>query len=188
MPISSRLLNRASNSCVITPAWATVNDWLESLASKPAATPLVDFGLGSKYRVGVTALNWYLMDLLGLRTKWLTFGWQSRDEVWLLINPLRYRLLGHQPQRPYPLDVRDFLRDCAPEVLHHPIAQHALFALAPTIEKHTIDDNEAERLAAQAPWARLAVLEDDLIVGMVWAATNRMGTLPPVMAFPSHRF
>lgn len=182
MPISGRLLQRASNRCVVAPAWATLNDWFEILAAQPIATPLVDFGKSEKYRVGVSTLNWYLMDLLGLRTKWLTEGWQSRSELWLLINPLRYRLLGHQPKRPYPFDVRDYLRENHPELLNHTLKQHRYFAYAPTVHRHEMDDSEAERHAAAAPWGRIAVLdEQNHIAGMVWSIGERGGGLPPLM-------
>ena len=185
MPISSRLLERANNRCVIAPSWATLNDWLEILATEPIATPLVDFGKGGKYRVGVSSLNWYLMDLLGLRTKWLTEGWQSRSELWLLINPLRYRLLGHQPKRPYPLDVQDYLCEHYPALLNYTLKQHPYFAYAPTLYRDEVDDLKAEREAANAPWGRVAVLDEkDDIIGMVWSIGERGGNLPPLMGRP----
>lgn len=182
MPISTHLLERASNRCVVAPCWATIGDWLEILAVKSLATPLVDFGKGEKFRVGVTALNWYLMDLLNLRTVWLVEGWQKRDELWLLINPMRYRLLGYQPKRPYAHDVRDYLMEHRPEIMNHSIQQHAYFALAPTLRQKESDDLEAERFAAQTPWGRAAVLDsDDHLIGMVWAPSPTMGNIPPLM-------
>jgi hypothetical protein len=166
---------------MVTPAWATLDDWLEILAADPLATPLVDFGPGVKYRVGVSTLNWYLMDLLGLRVNWYTEGWLSRDEVWLLINPLRYRLLGHQPKRPYPLDVKDYLKQHRPQVLYCTLAEHPYFAIAPVYAQHEHDDLEIERLAAQAPWGRVAIAnQEDLIVGMVWQMMANAGNLPPI--------
>lgn len=181
MPISARLLNRAPNRCVVTPAWVPIGDWLEVMACKPLATPLIDFGEENRFRVGVNTLNWYLMDLLHLRVAWLAEGWQSRSELWLLINPLRYRLLGHQPLRPYALDVRDYLRKVQPEVLHHSIVQHPHFALAPVVDQLSMDDTEAERIAARSPWGRIAVQnQQEQIIGMVWGMGPHTGSLPPV--------
>ena len=182
MPISKQMLERGSNRCVVAPCWATLSDWLEILACKPLATPLVDFGREAPYRVGVTTLNWYLLDLFGLRAEWLDGGWNKRSELWLLINPLRYRLLGHQPKRPYPLDVQEYLRREYPEVLNHTLEQHPYFALAPTVYRFDSDDVEVQRLASQAPWNRVAILnEQDDIIGMIWNMGRSEGALPPLM-------
>lgn len=184
MPITSRLLSRAPNRAVVTPAWATINDWLESLAARPLATPLVDFGGDTRYRVGVNTLNWYLMDLLGLRAAWLCEGWNARDELWLLINPLRYRLLGEQPKRPYAYDVRDYLRAHQPAILNHPIEEHSFFALAPVVRQDEMDDLQAEELAVTAPWGRIAVVDNqNYVVGMVWSMGRHTGRLPPIFNF-----
>jgi hypothetical protein len=183
MSISSYLLGNPANRHVVVPAWATLQDWLEVLACDPRATPLIDFGADAPLmRVGVTALNWFLMDLLGLRAGWLTEGWHSRQEIWLLINPLRYRILGHQPRRPYALDVRDYLVRLSSWLLHEPLSQHAYFAYAPTVYRDEVDDEEAEALAARAPWSRIAVLDEtDSIIGMVWSPGPYMGILPPIL-------
>ncbi len=186
MPISRRLLSKGHNRCVVMPSWVTLDDWLLVMAASPLATPLIDFGNDPPLmRVGVTALNWYLMDLLGLRGKWYDDGWALRDEVWLLINPLRYRLLGHQPRRPYAMDVRDYLMKQSPHILGETIAQHAYFAVAPTVYRHEVSDRAAEALAAHAPWCRLAVLNAaDRIIGMVWAPGPLASGLPPILKPP----
>ncbi len=186
MPISNHLLQEHYNLCVIVPAWATIGDWLDIVAATSKATSLIDFGTNPPLmRAGVTSLNWYLMDLLGLRAQWYDDGWLQRDEVWLLINPLRYKLLGHSARRPFAHDVRDYLMKLAPYLLRETLDQHAYFAMAPTIYRHEYDDGEAERLAAQAPWGHLAVLDDaDEIVGMVWAPGPMTGTLPPILKHP----
>lgn len=182
MTISTHLLQQGHNRCVVAPAWITLNEWLDVLASNPIATPLVDFGREARYRVGVSTLNWFLMDMLGLRTQWLDDGWQKRDDPWLLINPLRYRLLGHQPKRPFPYDVRDYLREHHPGLLNRTLKQLPYFALAPTVRRDQVDDVEAQRRAAAAPWSRLAVLdEQDYIIGMVWHMGATGGSLPPIM-------
>jgi hypothetical protein len=185
--ISDRLLTKASNRCVVTPAWATLGDWLDILAANPVATPLIDFGDNAPLmRVGGTALNWYLMDLLGLRGEWYASGWQARDEVWLLINPLRYRILGHQPRRPYAYDVRDYLERLAPQLLREPLYQHAYLATIPVVDRHETDDREAEALASQAPWGRIAVRDPqtDQIIGMVWSPGPTANILPPILKHP----
>ncbi len=183
MSISNHLLNKACNRHHVTPAWATLGDWLEVLAHNTLATPLIDFGYGAKYRVGVTSLNWYLMDLLGLRAQWLKDGWDSREDLWLLINPLRYRLLGYQPKRPYAYDVRDYLETNQPGLMNKTLAQLPHFAVAPTISQSEMDDQSAERYAASsAPWCRVAVVDDkNDIIGMVWGAGPIAGQLPPIM-------
>jgi hypothetical protein len=190
MPISSRLLSKAHNRCVVMPAWAPINDWLTALAENPLATPLIDFGANTPImRVGVTGLNWFLMDLLGLRGKWYVEGWHSRDEIWLLINPMRYRLLGHQPRRPYAEDVRDYLKRCCPEILHYSLGEHRYFAVAPTINRYEFSDADAEAVAAAAPWSRAAVVDFAYhIIGMVWAPGPLAGGLPPILKpYPSSR-
>lgn len=186
MPITSRLLAKPHNRHVVVPAWATLSDWLDIMAIKPLATPLIDFGQNAPLiRVGVTSLNWFLMDMLGLRGVWYDDGWQRRDEVWLLINPLRYRILGHQPKRPYAFDVRDYIAKLAPQLLNETLFQHAYFAEAPTVNRQDVDDSEAEKMAAQAPWNRVAVLDNDHhIVGMVWAPGQIAGGLPPIIKPP----
>lgn len=183
MPVSTRLLSRAHNRCLAMPSWTPIRDWLDALAENPLATPLVDFGTTHPpMRVGVTGLNWFLMDLLGLRGKWYTEGWHSRDEIWLLINPMRYRLLGHQPRRPYAEDVREYLMKVAPQALLQTLAAHPYFALAPTINRHESDDAEAEVMAAAAPWNRVAVLDmSNYVVGMVWSPGALAGGLPPIL-------
>lgn len=183
MPITNYLLNKACNRHHVTPAWATLGDWLEVMAHNTLATPLIDFGHSAKYRVGVTSLNWYLMDLLGLRARWLKEGWHSREELWLLINPLRYRLLGHQPKRPFAYDVRDYLEENYASYLHKTLAQMPYFALAPTILQNEMDDQAAETYASSsAPWCRVAVVDDkDDIIGMVWSMGPTAGQLPPIM-------
>ena len=188
MSITSRLLAKAHNQHVVVPAWATLNDWLDIMAVKPLATPLIDFGKNPPLiRVGVTSLNWFLMDMLGLRGSWYEDGWQRREEVWLLINPLRYRILGHQPKRPYALDVRDYITTLAPHILDETLSQHAYFAEAPAIDRHEVDDSEAEKIAAQAPWNRLAVFDGNHIIGMVWAPGQTTGGLPPIIKPPYSR-
>ena len=186
MPITSRLLAKPHNRHVVIPAWATLSDWLDIMAVKPLATPLIDFGKNPPLiRVGVTTLNWFLMDMLGLRASWYEDGWQRREEVWLLINPLRYRILGHQPKRPYAMDVRDYIANLAPHLLNETLAQHAYFAEAPTINHYDLDDREAETLASKAPWNRLAVLNNDNhIMGMIWAPSDAAGGLPPIFKPP----
>lgn len=188
MPISTRLLNKARNRYVAMPAWATLDDWLRVLANNPIALPLVDFGDQHLYmRVGVTALNWFLLDLLGLRQQWYIDGWRRRDELWLLINPMRYRLLGHQPHRPYALDVRDFLATNYPLLLQETLQQHPFFAYAPTVKRQALTEDAVERVAAKAPWGRIAVLDEhDRIVGMVTGPTLILSELPPIFC-PRHR-
>lgn len=182
MPISQRFLNRACNRHVSVAAWHTLGDWLAIMASNRLTTPLIDFGKGKPRRVGVTELNWYLMDLLGLRYDWFAYGQHSRDEVWLLINPMRYRLLGHQPRRPYACDVHDFLRVHAKHLLQETLQQHAYFALAPTVYAHTMRSHDAYDAALQAPWGRIGVLnKHDEIVGMVWAPAPAAHGLPPIL-------
>ncbi|MCQ3931922.1 MAG: hypothetical protein DPW16_15835 [Chloroflexi bacterium] len=183
MPITNRLLERPLNRIAAIPGWATLNDWFELLTCDPRATPLVDFGREAPLmRVGVTALNWFLMDMLGLRAQWYDGGWERREEVWLLINPLRYRILGHQPRRPYALDVRDYLRKIAPHVLNESLSEHAYFACAPTIFRDEVDDGQAEILAGRAPWGRIAVLDKtDAVVGMVCGIGPTTMSLPPIL-------
>lgn len=157
------------------------------MVSKPLHTPLVDFGPQPRLmRVGVTSLNWYLMDLLGLRARWHDDGWQLRVDPWLLINPLRYRLLGHQPRRPYAEDVRDYLAGLAPQLLNETLDQHAYFAMAPTVYRDEVDDRMAQLQAARAPWNRVAVLdhETEQVIGMVWSAGPNMGDPPPILKPP----
>ncbi len=188
MPISTRLLNKARNRCVALPAWITLDDWLKTLANHPIALPLVDFGVWHPWmRVGVTALNWFLLDLFGLRAQWYHDGWLKRDELWLLINPLRYRLLGHQPRRPYALDIRDFLAAHCHHLLHDTLLQHPFFACAPTVHRHHFTDISAEQMAARAPWGRIAVLDDEgRIVGMVTGPTPVIAELPPILCPLKH--
>ena len=183
MSISNHLLTKACNRHHVTPAWATLGDWLEVLAHNTLATPLIDFGHSAKYRVGVTSLNWYVMDLLGLRAEWLEYGWNSREDKWLLINPLRYRLLGYQPKRPFAYDVRDYLLEHYATYLGKTLAQLPYFALAPTIHRDELDDQAAERYAASsAPWCRVAVVDDkNDIIGMVWGTGPMAGNIPPIM-------
>lgn len=182
MPITSHLLSKSCNKCVVIPAWATFNDWLDIAACEPRATPLIDFGEKAVFRVGATALNWFLMDLFGLRWKWLCDGWMERSEIWLLINPLRYRLLGHPPKRPYALDVRDYIAKTSPHLLYETLAQHAYFALLPLLHKDDHSDAEAEARAAVAPWSRVAVLnKDETIIGMVWSPGVIEGKPPPIL-------
>lgn len=182
MPISNYLLNKACNRHHVTPAWATLGDWLEVMAHKTLATPLIDFGQGAKYRVGVTSLNWYLMDLLGLRGGWLAHGWNSRDAIWLLINPLRYRILSEQPKRPYAYDVRDYLHTKHPAYLSKMLAELSHFVVAPTINQSAMNDDDAEYYAASStPWYRAAVVDDTKeIIGMVWSVGPTAGNLPPI--------
>lgn len=184
--ISSYLLSQPANRFTVTPSWATIDDWLAVIAGDPVATPLVDFGKKPPLmRIGVTALNWYLMDLMGLRARWYDDGWLLRDELWLLINPLRYRLLGHQPRRPYAHDVRDYLHKIAPQLLREPLHQHPYFAVAPAVYRHKLDDNAARRKARQAPWNRVAVLgERGYVMGMVWEPGSTTGGLPPILKHP----
>lgn len=183
MPITTRLLNKARNRQVTAPAWITMEDWLQVLAKNPVALPLVDFGERHQFmRVGVTALNWFLLDLFGLRQQWYNDGWLRRDELWLLINPMRYRILGHQPHRPYALDVRDFLAANHARLLQETLMQHPFFACAPTVHRHALSDDDAERMAAHAPWGRVAVLdEQNQIIGMVTGPTPILAELPPVL-------
>jgi hypothetical protein len=183
MSISQRLLELPINRFTVIPGWATLNDWFEMLTCDPRAMPLVDFGRNAPLmRVGVTSLNWYLMDMLGLRAQWLNGGWNLRSEVWLLINPLRYRILGHQPRRPYALDVRDYLHQIAPHVLRESLSEHAYFACAPTVFRDEMDDFQVEALAARAPWGRVAILDkNDTVTGMVCAFGPNTGGLPPIL-------
>lgn len=182
MPISTRLLSKAHNRCLIMPAWTPINDWLNVLAANPLATPLIDFGEQNPVmRIGVTGLNWFLMDMLGLRGKWYSEGWQLRDELWLLINPMRYRLLGHQPRQPYPEDVRAYLAKTSPHTLHQTLAEHAYFAIAPVVNRFTLDDAEAEAMASIAPWNRIAIVDlSKQIIGMVWSPGAITGNPPPI--------
>lgn len=183
MPITNRLLEQPLNRFTVIPGWATLNDWLELLTCDPRATSLVDFGREARLmRVGVTALNWFLMDMLGLRMQWLDGGWQRREEVWLLINPLRYRILRHQPRRPFALEVRDYLGRIAPHVLHESLSEHAYFACAPTVFRDEVDDVQAETMAVRAPWGRIAVLDKhDAVIGMVCGIGPTTTTLPPIL-------
>ncbi|MCB9436883.1 MAG: hypothetical protein H6673_07800 [Anaerolineales bacterium] len=185
--ITSYLLEQPTNRYSVVPAWATLGEWLTVMVSKPLHTPLIDFGPQPRLmRVGVTSLNWYLMDLLGLRARWHDDGWQLRVDPWLLINPLRYRLLGHQPRRPYAEDVRDYLAGLAPQLLNETLDQHAYFAMAPTVYRDEIDDRTVQLQAAYAPWNRVAVLdhETEQVIGMVWSAGPNMGDPPPILKPP----
>jgi hypothetical protein len=187
MPISAHLLSRSRNRYLLLPCWATIDDWLMAAACEPLSAPLVDFEDDPEalMRAGTTNLNWFLMDLLGLRQRWLDGGWRLRDEIWLLINPMRYRILRHPPRRPFPLDVRDYLARVAPRLLHETLSQHPYFALAPTLFRAAFSDYEAERRAKQAPWHRIAVINDvEQIMGMVWSPGEGAGTLPPIMKPP----
>lgn len=183
MPITTRLLNKARNRHVTSPAWITLEDWLQVLAKNPIALPLVDFEERHQFmRVGVTALNWFLLDLFGLRRQWYDEGWLRRDELWLLINPMRYRILGHQPHRPYALDVRDFLAAHHACLLKETLMQQPFFACAPTVQRHALSDDAAEQVASNAPWGRVAVLdEQNQIVGMVTGPAPILAELPPIL-------
>lgn len=187
MPISKRLLQRGANRFVATSSWVTIADWLYILACHPVSTPLVDFGQEAKeMRVGATALNWFLMDLLGLRADWYRYGWLERDPLWLLINPLRYLLLGHQPRRPYAEDVRDYLAEHRAYILNNTLGQHPYFACVPLLYQHETDNQQAIEQAASAPWSRVAVLNRaDEIIGMVWAPGPFAHILPPILRPPS---
>lgn len=182
MPITHRLMNKARNRHVVTPAWFTLEDWFYILAKNPMALPLIDFGeKHAGMRVGVTALNWYILDLFGKRIQWYLDGWLRRDEFWMLVNPMRYRILGYQPRRPYALDVRDFIATHHPTLLYNTLQQQPFFACAPTIQQRAMNDSDAEASASTAPWGRLAVLnEQNHIIGMITGAAAIIAELPPV--------
>lgn len=185
MSVSSHLLEKSCNLCVVIPSWVTFGDWIEITAQHPHALPLFDFAQEGLWRVRSTRLNWFLMDFFGLREYWVSGHWHSSQEIWLLIHPMRYRLLGHQPKQPYAYDVMQHLKKTTPWLLSHTLAEHAYFAPIPTIDRHAYNDLQAELRAADAPWQRVTVLDaQNHIVGMVYSGGKHTGKLPPILNLP----
>ena len=187
MPISKLLLQNRQNHHVVIPSWFLIHDWLNVMACHPTATPLIDFDKDDQFmRVRATALNWWLMDVLGLREQWYAHGWQARTPLWLLINPMRYILLRHQPRRPYAYDVMDYLREHRPHLLQQSLVQHPYFVVVPAVYQHKLNNYQAIDRAEKAPWRCVTVLNrQDDIIGMLWAEAAHPRIVPPIMNRPT---